>query len=529
MQTLQRNAAFWLSMLCLGACAGTTIHQDDIDATVGRAMQAFSVPGVAVGVIKNGKVVHAKGYGIRELGRPEPIDGQTLFRVASNSKAMTTAALAMLVDAGKLDWEDKVVDLVPGFRLHDPWISREFNVVDLLTHRSGLGLGAGDLMLWPRPNSFTRADVVHGLRYFEAQSDFRTEYAYDNTLYIVAGELVPAVTGTSWEDYVDRELLGALGLDRCFAGDIPAGEMQNLAVPHALVGGELTVVDRNRISEETSMSAAAGGVRCSLDDMLVWIRLQLNRGETDAGRRLYREEQAEYMWSPKTIRSVSADDRKRDGTHFKAYGLGWRLADVHGYKEVAHTGTFTGWGSNVVLIPELDLGVIVLTNGGMTGPARAAIADSIVRPYLGVHGVDWIAEYTPEERSTADEDFDVLAAAFDGRRTAKPFEAYVGRYRDPWFGDVRVYRESNGEDDGLWFESVKSPRMQGRLWPWEGNSFVVRWTDRSLQADAFVHFGIDGEGAIDGMTMEPVSPETDWSFNYGDLRFGKLPVDSVRR
>ena len=526
MQTLQRSAAFWLSMLCLGACAGTTTHQDDIDTAVERAMQAFSVPGVAVGVIKDGKVVHRKGYGIRELGRTEPIDRETLFRVASNSKAMTTAALAMLVDAGRLDWEDKVADHIPGFRLHDPWISREFNVVDLLTHRSGLGLGAGDLMLWPRPNSFTRADIIHGLRYFEAQSGFRTEYAYDNTLYIVAGELVPAVTDTSWENYVDRELLGALGLNRCFAGGIPAEEMQNLAVPHALVEGELTVVDRNRISSETSMSAAAGGVRCSLDDMLVWIELQLARGETAGGKRLYSAEQAEYMWSPKTIRSVSAAERERDGTHFKAYGLGWRLADVRGYKEVAHTGTFTGWGSNVVLIPELDLGVVVLTNGGMTGPARAAIADSIVRPYLGVQGVDWIAEHTPAEGSTADEDFDVLAAALDGRQAAKPLADYLGRYRDPWFGEVRIYRDDEADGaDGLWFASVKSPRMLGRLWPWEGNSFVVRWTDRSLQADAFVHFGIDAAGAIDGMTMEPVSPETDWSFNYRDLRFSKLDHD----
>ena len=524
MQTLMRNVAFCLSALCLAACAGTApLRDDSIDATVERAMQTFSVPGVAVGVVKDGTVVHAEGYGIRELGLPERIDGETLFRVASNSKAMTTAALAMLVDAGKLDWDDKVVDLIPDFRLHDPWISREFNVVDLLTHRSGLGLGAGDLMLWPRPNSFTRADIIHGLRYFEAQSDFRTEYAYDNTLYIVAGELVPAVTGADWEDYVDRKLLGALGLERCFAGDIPDEEMQNLAVPHALVEGELTVVNRNRISEETSVSAAAGGVRCSLNDMLVWLRLQLNRGETDGGERLYSAEQAEYMWSPQTIRSVSTAERERDGTHFKAYGLGWRLADVHGYKEVAHTGTFTGWGSNVVLIPELDLGVIVLTNGGMTGPARAAIADSIVRPYLGVRGVDWIAEYTPEDRNTADEDFDVLAAALDGRDAAKPFEAYSGRYRDPWFGEVRVYR--SGDDGGLRFESIKSPRMQGRLWPWEGNSFVVRWTDRSLQADAFVHFGIDGDGAIDGMTLEPVSPETDWSFNYRDLRFQKLSRD----
>ena len=306
-------------------------------------MQAFSVPGVAVGVVKDGRVIHARGYGIRELGRPESIDGRTLFRVASNSKAMTTAALAILVDEGRLAWDDKVVSYLPEFALHDDWITREFNVVDLLTHRSGLGLGAGDLMLWPKPNAFTRDDVIRGLRYFEPASDFRTEYAYDNTLYIVAGELVPAVTGQSWEDFVDRRLLGALGLERCFAGDIPPREMRNLAVPHSLVEGKLTIVDRNRISATTSMSAAAGGVRCSLDDMLTWTQLQLARGESADGRRFWSEAEAGNMWSPRTIRHVGERDRDRDGTHFKAYGLGWRLADVHGYKEVAHTGTFTGW------------------------------------------------------------------------------------------------------------------------------------------------------------------------------------------
>ncbi|MEO1245447.1 MAG: serine hydrolase [Pseudomonadota bacterium] len=519
MQALSKTLVVCLSLLSLGGCASGPPHSETaIDATVERAMQAFSVPGVAVGVIKDGRILHAKGYGIRELGEPERIDGQTLFRVASNSKAMTTAALAMLVDQELLAWDDKIVNHIPDFRLHDPWITREFNVVDLLTHRSGLGLGAGDLMLWPRPNSFTREDIIHGLRYFEAQSGFRTEYAYDNTLYIVAGELIPAVSGTSWEDYVDSALLGPLGLERCFAGDIPAGEMTNLAAPHALVEGELSIVERNRISAETSVSAAAGGVRCSLDDMLVWMSLQLNRGVDANGVRYYSDAQAETMWSPKTIRSVSERDRERDGTHFKAYGLGWRLADIHGYKEVAHTGTFTGWGSNLVLIPELDLGVIVLTNGGQTGPARAAIANSIVRPYMGVRGVDWIAEYTPESGATADADFDLLAAALDGRRAARPLADYSATYRDPWFGEVRVYEEGGQ----LWFASVKSPRMRGELWPWEGNTFVVRWADRSLQADAFVHFDIDTAGVIDGMTMEPVSAETDWSFNYGDLNFERI-------
>ncbi len=510
--TRSLSLALLLSAGLLAACA-TPPGPRNIDRTVEAAMQAFSVPGVAVGVVKDGQVVHARGYGIRELGRPEPIDGRTLFRVASNSKAMTTAALAMLVDDGRLAWDDKIVGHIPHFGLHDDWITREFNVVDLLTHRSGLGLGAGDLMLWPKPNAFTRDDVIRGLRHFEPASDFRTEYAYDNTLYIVAGELVPAVTGESWEDFVDRRLLGALGLERCFAGDIPAGQLENLAVPHSLVEGTLTVVDRNRISAQTSMSAAAGGVRCSLDDMLTWIRLQLARGVDADGKRFWSEAEADNMWSPKTIRFVGDRDRERDDTHFKAYGLGWRLADVHGYKEVAHTGTFTGWGSNVVLVPEIGLGVVVLTNGGMTGAARAAIANSIVRPYLGVRGVDWIAEFTPEP-PTGDRDAGTpRTVVSDTASAGLPLDAYTGYYEDPWFGGVDVYVERGT----LWFASRKSPRMKGPLYAYGGNRFVARWSDRTLDGDAFVDF----LPAADGMRMllEPLPETTDWSFNYRDLDF----------
>ena len=506
-----------VSAWLLSACA-TTPGPDAIDRTVETAMQAFSVPGVAVGVVKDGQVIHARGYGIRELGRPEPIDGKTLFRVASNSKAMTTAALAMLVDDGKLAWDDKVIGHIPAFGLHDEWITREFNVVDLLTHRSGLGLGAGDLMLWPKPNAFTRDDVIQGLRFFEPASDFRTEYAYDNTLYIVAGELIPAVTGQSWEDFVDQRLLGALGLERCFAGDIPSDEMRNLAAPHSLVEGELTIVDRNRIDAGTSMSAAAGGVRCSLDDMLTWIGLQLARGTDRDGKRFWSALEAENMWSPKTIRSVGERDRERDDTHFKAYGLGWRLADVHGYKEVAHTGTFTGWGSNVVLIPEIGLGVVVLTNGGMTGPARAAIANSIVRPYLGVRDVDWIAEFTPEPAEDTAEG-SALTVVGDDARAELPLDAYAGYYEDPWFGGVDVYVESGR----LWFASRKSPRMQGPLLPYEGNRFVARWSDRTLDGDAFVDF-LPGSSGM-RMLLEPLPETTDWSFNYRDLDFSRSEGD----
>ncbi len=508
MTRIPRRIATIVAALLLTACAAQPpISSRDIDALVLDAMQEFAVPGIAVGVIKDGVVVHAAGYGVRELGRDETVDTQTLFRVASTSKAFTSAALAILVDEGRLSWDDKVVDHIPGFALHDEWITNEFTVTDLLTHRSGLEPFAGDLMLWPKPNDFSRADIIAGLRYFKGETGFRTEYAYDNLLYIVAGEIVPAVTGTEWQDFVDARIMQPLGAERCFAGRIPEEAMQNVAAPHLLVDGSLEVVDRNRASAEIDVAAAAGGVRCSLDDMLKWTQLQLARGALPDGTRVFSEQQSDQMWQPQTILSVGGESYARDRTHFRAYGLGWRLADVHGYKEVAHTGSYTGFRAMVAMIPELDLGVVVLLNAS-AGDARSAIVNGIVKPYLGIRDVDWVAYFARERAEPATEEEPVEAIDFTQGSVLQPLATYIGTYRDPWFGDVMIELR----DDELWFVSAKSPRMQGRLWPQQDHTFYAYWTDRTLEADTWVRFVLDDNGEAAAIEVEQVSEESDWDF-----------------
>lgn len=489
----------------------------EIDALAAEAMQRFSVPGVAIGVIKDGAIVHAKGYGVLEIGLPETVDVDTLFKIASNSKAMTTAALAMLVDEGKLNWDDKVVEHIREFQLHDSWVTQQFTVTDLLTHRSGLGLGAGDLMLWPEPNSFSRQDIIRGLRYFKPASSFRTQYDYDNQMYIIAGELIPAVSGMQWEEFVDQRILGAMGTERCFAGRIPQNQMHNMVAPHAIVEGTLQVIERNRTRVGPIVSAAAGGVRCSLRDMLAWVEVQLNRGRLADGSQLFSEEQSRIMWSPMTIRKTSDEDFDRDRTHFKAYGLGWRLADVHGYKEVSHTGTFTGSMSFVTLIPELDLGVVVMINAS-AGSARMAIMHGIVKPYLGVTDIDWVAHFTPKDEQAGGERASEDEIDYQNGHVVAPLSLYAGRYQDPWFGDVIIRLEGNE----LWFDSVKSPKMTGRLWPYRDHTFIARWSDRTLQGDAFVTFDGDQADAADTMSMRAASKDVDFSFNYGDLDFRRV-------
>lgn len=505
-----------LVVTSLGACATQPqLSSRDIDHLVLDAMQEFSVPGMAVGVIKDGEIVHAAGYGVRELGLDDSVDTETLFRIASTSKAFTAASLAMLVDDGKLGWDDKVVDHIPGFALYDPWVTKEFTVADLLTHRSGLVSGAGDLMLWPKPNTFSRGDIIHGLRYFKAESGFRTEYAYDNLLYIVGGELVPAVTGMAWEDFVDERILARLGARHCFAGRIPDWAMQNLAAPHAVVEGQLQIVERNRASPEVDVAAAAGGVRCSLGDMLKWVNLQLARGRFPDGSELFSETQSRIMWSPHTILGVSNEARQRDRTHFRAYALGWRLADVHGYKQVSHTGSYTGWRAEVVLVPELDLGVVILLNASASN-ARAAVAQGIVKSYMGIDDVDWVAYFAADDDTEAAEETDavVLEPDFRNGSVQAPLDEYAGPYRDAWFGDVAI--EMRGGE--LWYVSKKSPRMLGRLWPFEGHGFYAYWSDRTLEADAWVNFDVDADGNAGGFKMVPVWDDSDWDLSDLDFR-----------
>jgi len=500
----------------LGACASQPgLSNNEIDRLAASAMSEFQVPGVVIGVVKDGQVVHAAGYGVRESGQPGQVDTQTLFRIASLTKAMTTAALAMLVDEGRLNWDDKVVDYIPDFQMYDPWVSKEFTVTDLLTHRSGLRAFVGDLMLWPRPNSFTRADIIHGLRYFRPIGDFRTKYDYDNQLYVVAGELVPAVTGLEWEDFIERRIFSELGTERCFAGQIPEKEMQNLAVPHAGVEGKQQVIERNRISSKTSVDAAAGGVRCSLDDVLKWVQVQLDRGTLANGSQLFSEAQSEVMWTPKTILSVSKRDFERDRTQFKAYGLGWRLADVHGYKQVHHTGSFTGFNSYMVLIPELDLGVVVMLNAS-SGSARQAIMKGIVTPYLGADDVDWVEYFRPEPEMVTDVEPEAAPIDYEKGSVVAPLSTYSGTYNDPWFGDVSIMLV----EDELWFASTKSQRITGRLWPQSEHTFIARWTDRSVNADAWVMFEIDESGTSSGMKMLKLLQSSE--IDYMDLDFSRV-------
>jgi CubicO group peptidase (beta-lactamase class C family) len=516
-----------------------------IDRTAARAMQSFKVPGMAVGIVKDGKLIYAKGYGVRELGKTPPVDIDTLFQIGSNTKAFTAAALAILVDEHKIRWDDKVIDYIPEFRLYDPYVTREFTLRDLLSHRSGLGTGAGDLMFYPNTD-LSRAEMIRGLRYLKPVSSFRSQYAYDNLLYMVAGAVVATVTGETWADFVTQRILQPLRMTGCVTSYKRIAAGSNAATPHVMSEGKLTAIK----PIEFTAIAPAGAISCNVSGMAKWLRTQLNAGKSGDGAQIFTADRGEEMWTPNTVMPLNPVLASLTHAHFEAYGLGWELQDELGYKRVSHTGGVPGTVTWVAMIPELRLGIVVLTNQ-QDDAAMEAIGNQILDAYVGAPRRDWIAIGLSYDESRAREARAVEAEVAEVLNTGAappplPLTAYAGHYRDPWRGDAEIRLEAGK----LVLKFSRTEGLEGTLRPFKGNVFIVRWNDRSLNADAYVRFsqgfgpGIDPgveqanaqpngqpngkpvDQPIAGMTLHPISPLTDFSFDFQDLNFAKFPADS---
>jgi CubicO group peptidase (beta-lactamase class C family) len=507
-------------LLSAGAAVAQPISSKQIDSLTELTLKTFDVPGIAVGVVKDGKLIHAKGYGVRSLVTKQKTDENTLFGVASNSKAFTAAALGMLIDEGKLTWDDKVTDIIPGFKLYSPYVTEEFTVLDLLCHRSGLGLGAGDLMFWPDSSNFTKQDIIHNLRYLKPVSSFRTKYDYDNLLYMVAGEVVAKISGLSWEDFIESRIMKPLAMTASAASLSRLKNNSNIIDGHAPVNGKITAIPKDW-SETVN---AAGGIYSNVTDLSKWIITQMNNGKygENLGQQLFSETVHDEMWTPQTI--IPVRNPGAYNTHFSSYGLGWALSDVAGYKQCTHTGGLAGTVTQIVLLPELKLGIIVLTNQ-QVGAAFNAISTTIKDSYLGITGKNRVKEYhdrvLKNEADAKKITNDVWTEIEKQQKaaTVKPNLAqFTGTFTDNWLGDAEVSQKGSQ----LWLASKRSPRLRGELLFYNANTFVVKWQDRSFDADAFLLFDLDSAGKASGFTMKTISPLTDFSFDFQDLDFKRV-------
>jgi CubicO group peptidase (beta-lactamase class C family) len=493
----------------------------DMEADVKRVLKMFDVPGIAIAVVKDGKVLAARGFGVRKLGEAAPVDAQTLFEVASNSKAFTSAMLAMLVDEGKLAWDDPVTKHLPDFQMYDAYVTREMTIRDLLTHRSGLGLGAGDLMWWPT-STFSTDEIIHNLRFIAPATSFRSAYAYDNLLYIVAGKIIAQKTGKPWGDAVRERILAPLGMTRTTTSLAENAGVLDQSAPHSKIDGKISVVK----SAPVANAVGAVGINTNAEDIAKWMTLLLDEGKlATAGadgkeRRLYSAARARELWTPQTPIRISEPKPQLAATkpNFSAYGLGFALRDYKGMKLASHGGALLGFYSTVVMVPSAKLGIAILTNAE-SSPAMTALQYRLLDQYLGLAPTDWITavgEVADEAHTKEVERLKKAGSARAAKSTPSlALAAYDGEYRDAWYGSATI--KAVGAKHVLSF--AKTPDLTGELEHFQHDTFIVRWKQRNFNADAYVTFSLNPDGSIERMKMAPISTETDFSFDFADLTF----------
>jgi CubicO group peptidase (beta-lactamase class C family) len=508
----------------LPVLAQTAAPPPDLDAYVARAQKTWEVPGIAVGIVKDGKLVFAKGYGVRTLGDSAPVDENTLFGIGSNTKAFTAAAVSTLVDAGKITFDDPVYERLKGFQMYDPYVSKEMRIRDLLCHRSGLGLGEGDLMFWPHTN-FTRDEVVYNLRFLKPATSFRSHYAYNNLMFLTAGQVVAAVSGQSWDDYIREKIFLPLGMNNSNTTTDAFKPGANWASPHSKVDGKLQVIPLENLDN----AAPAGSINSSVADLSKWLIMQLNHGKIPGTEtRIFSEATQRQMWSMQTIVPINdevPEELVALRPHFSGYGMGWGLRDYKGRKLVGHSGGVAGFVTRVLMVPEENLGVIILTNAE-EGAAFESILYHILDAYLGGPTQDYIAAYKSVEdkgRAKADEAMKNARQTRDASsKPSLPVEKYAGDYSDPWYGKVTI----KNENGNLVLNLPRTTKGTADLQHWQYDTFKAHWRDRTVE-DAFVTFALKPDGSIDHFTMVAVSPLADFSFDYQDLYFTPMSIGSA--
>ena len=474
----------------------TSLHAlpKELDRLVEDARKEFGVVGLAVAVVKDGQVVYAKGFGERKLGGGESVDENTLFAIGSNTKAFTAAAIGILVDEKKMGWDDRVTQHLPWFALYDPYVTREITVRDLLSHRSGLGR-RGDFNWYA--TDFDREEIVRRVRFLEPNSSFRSEAGYQNTMFLAAGEVLEAVSAESWDDFVVGRILRPIGMARSRTSVRELEGMANVAEPHEKIDGKVIPVHHRNIDNV----APAGSILSSVADMSRWMLLILGEGEL-GGKRLLSKESAAEVFQPNIIYPMYAEAKELyPSTHFSTYGLGWGLRDYRGRFVATHSGGIDGMLSQILLAPEEELGIVVLTNTSPAGAlAHAAVTYHILDAYLGAEGeTDWRARFRElgeaQEKQQNEQERKRDESRVAGTSPSLTLDRYAGAYEHEMYGKLLV----SVEEGHLVLRRQTS--WVGDLDHWHYDTYLVRWRDPVMGKNP-VTFRLSPEGKVASLEVE---------------------------
>jgi CubicO group peptidase (beta-lactamase class C family) len=503
---------FFLPLTSTAQLRITNAQWNRLDAAMQEAMTTLNLPSISVAVVHEGELVWSRSHGVMSTETAEPANSSSLYAVASNTKAFTSAALAQLVDAGKLDWNDRVQDYLPDFELYDPYVTSELRIADLLCHRSGLATFSGDLLWYG--TTWSSNEVLHKARHLEPTSGFRTEFGYQNILYIAAGKVIETVTGQSWAQTVQDSLLTPLGMQRAVLSTSALDGLHNTALPHnELEDGSLTPIDWVNWDN----MAPAGALIASVDDMARWMVAQLDSGRTGA-ERLWSEQQTRTMWTMHTPIPVSGFyQRNLPSVHFRGYGLGWELATLHGRKIVGHSGGYDGMISRQMLVPGEKLGIFIATNTNSSVPwalgydALGVLLENAKETPL----LDFLREQRakePEEKAQAEQA--LLDAQIPNAPASLPLTAYTGTYTDAMYGDLEVTLQKSGQ---LHFNFVPTPLFKGTLEHWHFDTFRLHWGTQMMLPSGTAHFSLDPAGSVSALDIDVPNPD----FDFTELHFVK--------
>lgn len=399
----------------------------------------------------------------------------------------------------------------------DAYVAEEFNIKDLLVHRSGLGLGAGDLMFFPEGGNFTVTDIMKNLKHFKPESSFRTEFQYDNSLYIIAGEIIKRVSGLSWEEYIEQKLLTPLGMmnSKASYNRVPANA--NIIDAHVPINGKVEAIPH----DWSELANPAGGIMSNVSDLSKWLIALMNNATLPNGKKMVSVEQLNDIWNIQTV--IPTTRAAPYFSNFAGYGLGWFINDVNGQKQVGHTGGLLGTVTQITILPHLNLGIIVLTNQ-QQGVAFNTISNTIKDAYLKNEQRNWLKIYgerfdrnNTSYKNISDSIYKLVAAA-QKSTTLNKKENILGQYNDAWFGKATIY-EQNAK---LRMNFERSPKLKGEVLPLNFNTYVVKWDDRSLDADAYLNFTFNTASKSVSFSMAPISPITDFSFDFQDLNYQRV-------
>ncbi|MFN5295264.1 MAG: serine hydrolase [Flavobacteriales bacterium] len=508
---------------------------DFIDKVAQKGLETLGVPGMAIAVIEGDNTLLSKGYGVRSMATGEAVTDSTLFAIASNSKAFTAAALAILVDRGSIKWDDKVRKYLPYFTLYSPYVSEEFTVRDLLCHRSGLDTFSGDLIWYGSEHS--REQVIRRARFLEPSFGFREQYGYSNIMYLAAGEVVAKVSGMSWEEFVKTNILLPLGMQTTnssvasyihSSGRVSSEDWDNIASPHNEVKGQCIPIEYINWDN----IGPAGSINSSVAELTNWMRLQLGKGSY-RGREYWKEQRAWEMWENNMPKPVSKWQREQmPSRHFNGYGLGWELMEYRGCKIVSHGGGYDGMISKTVLIPEKNLGFVILTNSNNSLPSCLTfeILDGLLmeidkKGKFKGEKKDWVGIFEnfrkQDEEAARKAEEDRLNARVKSAEMSLALASYCGIYTSEMYGDVLVTLDDNPLTPygGLKINFAPTPLFKGQLTHWHYDTFELTWSTQMMLPKGTATFVLNEDGKPIELKVVVDNPD----FDFTELKLIRKP------